>query len=68
MKLENTIFVKLVRLRKLKVACSPLYAYYRLKTNAWSHTKGRLCMGGIVKGKKTKNLNVVDVLTVEEQI
>jgi hypothetical protein len=29
-----------------------------------SHTKGRLCTGRIGKGKETKNLNVVDVLTV----
>jgi hypothetical protein len=33
-----------------------------------SHTKGRKSMGGIGKGKETKNLNVVDVLTVEEEI
>jgi hypothetical protein len=33
-----------------------------------SHTKGRMSMGGIGKGKETKNLNVVDVLTVEEEI
>jgi hypothetical protein len=31
-----------------------------------SHTKGRMCMGRIGKGKETKNLNVVDVLTVME--
>jgi hypothetical protein len=29
-----------------------------------SYSKGRPCMGGIGKGKETKNLNVVDVLTV----
>jgi hypothetical protein len=29
------------------------------------HTKGRLYMGGIGQGKETKNLNVVDVLTVQ---
>jgi hypothetical protein len=28
------------------------------------HTKGRLYTGGIGKGKETKNLNVVDVLTI----
>jgi hypothetical protein len=27
-------------------------------------TKGRTCTGGIGKGKETKNLDVVDVLTV----
>jgi hypothetical protein len=30
--------------------------------------KGRICMGGIGKGKETQNWNVVYVLTVEEQI
>jgi hypothetical protein len=33
-----------------------------------SYTKGRTHMGGIRKGKETSALNVVDVLTVEEQI
>jgi hypothetical protein len=42
-----------------------------LKTNAvilWDrgHTKGRLFKGGTGQGKETKNLNVVDVLTVQE--
>jgi hypothetical protein len=32
------------------------------------HTKGRLCKGGIGKGKETKNLNEVDVLTIQERI
>jgi hypothetical protein len=32
------------------------------------HTKGRPRMVGIGKGKETKNLNVVDVLTIEKQI
>jgi hypothetical protein len=41
------------------------------KTNAailWDmgHTKGRPCTGRIGKGKKTKTLNVVDVLSVQE--
>jgi hypothetical protein len=45
-------------------------ADYKPKTNSvilldMGHTlKG--CMGGIRKGKETRNLNVVDVLTVEE--
>jgi hypothetical protein len=30
------------------------------------HTKGRSHMGGIEQGKETKNLNVVDVLSVQE--
>jgi hypothetical protein len=49
--------VKIVRLRKLKATCSPLYADNRSKTNAailWDmgHTKGKLCTGN--KGKKPK--------------
>jgi hypothetical protein len=65
--------VKLVKLRRPKIACSPSYADYRPKTNAamlldMGHTKGRLCKGGIGQGKETKILNVADVLTVEEQI
>jgi hypothetical protein len=35
--------------------------YYRM-----GHTKGRLCKGEIGQGKETKNLNMVDVLTVQE--
>jgi hypothetical protein len=30
------------------------------------HTKERLCKGGIRQGKETKNVNEVDVLTVQE--
>jgi hypothetical protein len=33
---------------------------------AYGHTKGSLCKGGIGEGKETKNLNEVDVLTVQE--
>jgi hypothetical protein len=63
--------MKLARLRKPNAACSPSYAGCRPKTNAavlWDmgHTKGRLCKGGIGQGKETKNLNEVDVLTVQE--
>jgi hypothetical protein len=62
------------RLKTPKVTCCPSYAGYRPKTNAvillhiGSQSKGKPHMGEIGKGKKTKNLNVVDVLTVEEQI
>jgi hypothetical protein len=60
----------LVRLRRPKAACSPYYADYRPKTNAeilWhtGHIKGPR-IGGTGQGKKTKNLNVVDVLIVQE--
>jgi hypothetical protein len=63
--------VKLARLGRPKITRSPSYADYRPKTNAailWdtSHTKERLCKGGIGQGKETKNLNEVDVLTVQE--
>jgi hypothetical protein len=59
----------LVRLNRLKIACSPSYVDYRLKTNAailldTVHTKGRPCTGGTGQGKETKILNVVDELTV----
>jgi hypothetical protein len=51
------------------ITCSPSYADYRPKTNAvilfdMGLTKAILCTGGIGQGKETKNLNVVDVLTV----
>jgi hypothetical protein len=63
--------VKLAKLRRPKAACSPSYADFRPKTNAaifWEtcHTKGRLCKEGIGEGKKTKNLNEDDVLTLQE--
>jgi hypothetical protein len=34
----------------------------------WVTYQGKTRMGGIGKEKETKNLNVVDVLTVKEQI
>jgi hypothetical protein len=63
--------VKLAGLRRPKDKCSSLYADCSPKTNAailWDmgNTKGRTCMGGIGKGKETKNLNAVDVFTVQE--
>jgi hypothetical protein len=44
---------------------------YRFTTNAailqdMGHTKGRPHLGGIGKVKETKNLNVVDVFTIQE--
>jgi hypothetical protein len=57
------------RLRRTKAACSLSYAGYSLKTPIlWDmgHTKGRPCKGGTLQGKETKNLNVVDVFTVQE--
>jgi hypothetical protein len=30
------------------------------------HTKGKMHTGGIGEGKETKNLNVIDVLSVQE--
>jgi hypothetical protein len=63
--------VKLARLRMSKTVCSHSHADYRPKTKAamfWSmhHTKGKLCKRGIEQWKETKNLNEVDVLTVQE--
>jgi hypothetical protein len=62
--------VKLVRLRRPKITCSPSCVDYRPKTNAvilWDtgHTKERPHNGGIGQGKETKTLNEVDVLTVQ---
>jgi hypothetical protein len=56
-----------------KITSSPSFMDYRPQTNSvillgMGHTLRGECMGGIGKGKKTLNLNVVDVLTVEEQI
>jgi hypothetical protein len=63
--------VKLVKLRRPKAACSPSYADYRPKMNAeilqdMVHTKERSCTRRKGQGKETKNLNVVDMLTVQE--
>jgi hypothetical protein len=65
--------VKLVKLIGTKVSYSSSCADYRPKMNAtivWDagHAKLRLGMGGIGQGKETKNLNVVDVLTLQECI
>jgi hypothetical protein len=51
--------VKLVRLRRPKIACFPSYVDSRPKTNAvilldMGHTKKRLHTGGIWKGRKSK--------------
>jgi hypothetical protein len=61
----------LIELRKSKITYSPTYLDYRPrpKTNAailldMGHTKRRVYIGGTDQGKETKNLNVVDVLTV----
>jgi hypothetical protein len=59
--------VKLVRLRRPKAS----YEDYRPKTNAailWDdgHTKGSLHTGGKGQVKETKNLNEVDVFSVQE--
>jgi hypothetical protein len=66
---RTTFQAKLVRLRRKTIAFSPSYVDYRPKTNVAilsdiGHTKGRPHTGGIGQGKKNKNLNVADVLTV----
>jgi hypothetical protein len=66
--------VKLARLRRPKIACSPSYVDFRPKKKCSniighdSHATGRTCTGGIGKGKETQNLKVFDVPTAEEQI
>jgi hypothetical protein len=49
--------VKLARLRRPKIICSPSFADYRPKINAvilldMGHTRGRTHMGGIWKAKE----------------
>jgi hypothetical protein len=73
MELENIVLSEVNQAQKVKsfCICSPSYADYRPKTievtlRDMGHTKGRLCKGGIVQGKETKNLDEVDVLTVQE--
>jgi hypothetical protein len=71
--------VKLTRLRRPKIVCSPSYEDFRPKiiilfnncSNIMGyglHTKGRMHTGGIGKGKETQNLKVFDVSTIEEII
>jgi hypothetical protein len=69
MELENIILSEVSQAEKTKASYFPSYMDCRPKTNAailWDmgHTKGRLCEGGL--GKETKNLNVIDMLTVWE--
>jgi hypothetical protein len=62
MELKNSIFSEVSQTLKAKnFKFSLICGLYRLKTNAailldTSHTNGRLHMGGIGKGKETKNL------------
>jgi hypothetical protein len=65
--------VKLARLRRPKIVYSPSYAHFRPKTNAVV----LLDMGHMLRGdtyrrnterKKTQNLKVFDVPTVQELI
>jgi hypothetical protein len=55
-KAKNHMFSLINRLQ-IYNKCSNIIGYR-------SHTKGRSCKAGIRKGKETKNLNVVDMLTV----
>jgi hypothetical protein len=67
MELENIILSE-VRLRRPKFVFLPHMQIIDPKTAVilLFQNKGRMCTRGIGKGKETKNLNVVDVLTVEE--
>jgi hypothetical protein len=71
MELESIIISEVSQAQKTKSHMLPSYADYRSKTNAvmflgMGHTKGRPHTGGIGQGKETRNLNVVDVHTVQE--
>jgi hypothetical protein len=66
---QNHINIPPHKPRRPKIACSPSYAGYKLKTNAVilldvDHTRGKPCIGQIGQGMKTKNMNMVNVLTV----
>jgi hypothetical protein len=66
-----TIILSVIRFIRPKATCSPSYADYRPKTNTpilWGmgYTKGRPHTGGIGQWKESKNLNVVNVLTIQE--
>jgi hypothetical protein len=70
MELENLILSEVSQAQKAKATCS-LCADYRPKTNAailWDkgYTKGRPHMGGNRVKEGSKNLNLVDVLTLQE--
>jgi hypothetical protein len=69
MELENIILSEVSQAQKAKNCMFSSYVDYRPEANTviildMDHTKGRPHMRGIVQGKETKNLNVVDVLTV----
>jgi hypothetical protein len=71
MELENIILSEVSQAQKAKIICSPSYVDSRPKTNA----EILLDMGHTLRGdharensKREWNLNVVDVLTVEEQL
>jgi hypothetical protein len=52
--------MKLARLRRPKITCSPSYVDYRPKTNAIILLDmGRTCTGEIGEGKDTLNFNVL---------
>jgi hypothetical protein len=67
---KNIILSEVSQAQKVRIACTPSYANYRPKTNAvilldTGHTRrGEHTQEGQENRKKTKNLNVVDVLTV----
>jgi hypothetical protein len=72
MEFGNIILSEVSLAQKAKISMFSLcFADCRPETNAailWDmgHTKGRLCKVGIGQGKKTNNLNVVDVFNVQE--
>jgi hypothetical protein len=61
--------VKLDRLGRPKISCSSSYADYRPKTNAIIlRDTGQLRESCTWERQETKNLNVVDMLSVQERI
>jgi hypothetical protein len=72
MELENIILSEVSQAQKAKSHMFSLRCRLQTQNKCsniighGSHTKRRMCMGQIGKGKETYNLNEVDVLTAEE--
>jgi hypothetical protein len=55
MELENIILIKLARLRRPKIACSPSFADYRPKTNAVILHMGHTLRGEHAHGRNRES-------------
>jgi hypothetical protein len=66
--------VRLAKLRRPKIVCSPSYADFESRAKCSNvvglgpHDKGRAHIGDIVIGRKPKTLKAFDVSTPEELI